>query len=101
MKLPLIDLHPVTRNCQIFVSVGEAFDSKCSGILTLVVMNGNGVGRNIILSKKVNNLTGTMQTIFFEDTPRITGIFPVLATLVLESGEAKSDQTEFIELCEP
>lgn len=101
MKIPLIDLHPVTQNCEIVVSVGDAFDSNCSGIVTIVIMNGNGVGQNIILAKEVNDLTHTMQTIFFEDTPRIIGIFPVLATLVLESGETKNDQTEFIELCEP
>ncbi|GAB2613477.1 hypothetical protein [Belliella aquatica] len=99
MRIPLVDLHPVTQECQIVVSVGEVFDSNCSGIITIMIINANGLGNNIIQSKEVGNLTHATKTVLFEETPKINGIFPVVATLVLESNESKSDQTEFIEFC--
>src|SRR5690554_1564388 len=99
MKFPLIDLHPVTTDCIITVSVGEALDTSCSGFVTIIIINGVGHGENIVLTKEVHNLTHKTQKIQFENTPRISGIYPVLATIVLDSDESKSDQTEYIKLC--
>ena len=100
MKIPLVDLHPVTSDCNITVSVGEAFDSGCSGHVTIIIINGKGHGNNMVLRKEVNNLTHETQKVQFENTLKIKGIYPVVATIFLDSEESKSDQTEYIKLCE-
>ncbi len=100
MKIPLVELHQLTSVCNNTVTVGEASDSKCSGFLTILIINGKGNGENMVLKKEVSELTHETQRIQFEKTPKTGGIFPVIATLMLESSESKTDQTEHIRLCQ-
>jgi hypothetical protein len=98
-KMPLLDLHPIVQDCKIIVSVGEATDSKCSGVITIVIVGAIGTNPKI-LTKDVKDLGRTIQVVSFEDTPNTGKIHPVISTLVLESGESRKDN-EMIKFCSP
>lgn len=96
-KFPLLDLQPVLQDCKIVVAVGEATDSNSKGFLTVIIVDTEP-GSNTILTKDVSNLGRTIQNIAFNDIPQTGKIHPVIATLILETGEIKKDD-EIIKLC--
>ena len=96
-KYPILDLHSSLKECKIFVSVGEASNSKCSGKLTVVISDVNNGEPNTIV-KNLSELGYPLKEILIDETPKTGKIHPVIATLVLDTGENKTDN-EIIEMC--
>lgn len=97
-KYPMLDLHYLVKDCKIYLSVGEASNSNCSGTLTVIITGVNS-GNTAIIKRDLTNIGYPPLEVLLDETPRTGKIHPVIATLVLDSGETKVDD-ELIQLCE-
>jgi hypothetical protein len=94
-KFPILDLHSALKNGKLYVSAGEANNTQCNGTLTIVIADVTN-GKPKVLTRSLTNLGYPLQEILFDDTPVTGKIHPVIATLVIDSGEIKKDD-ELIE----
>lgn len=87
-KYPLVDLLPELNNGKINVECGEASGSNCSGTVSVIIPQN---GKPATMTREVNNLNRSLQTIVFDEFKPDGKIYPVVATLTLDSGESKTD----------